>query len=311
MNASASLAATITRAASTQTYCTIRLLVDGQRRQDAFRAYGYFRWLDDVLDAETASSSVAEAERLERRRSLGRQQWLLDECLRGQPPSGVTPEEGMLVDLARHAGPADSGLVSYLRHMMLVMAFDEERRGRLVSRAELDRYTRSLAIAVTEATHHFVGPGTAGPQDPDRYRAASAAHILHMLRDTFDDLRAGYYNVPREFLEAHGIGPDDIHSTAYRRWVADRVDLASEELEAGRSYLGRVADWRTRLAGLAYVARFEWLITAIRRDGYRLRPTYAAGVDLSSALRLGSNVVARALAIGHAADPAPVGRGHP
>ena len=44
-------AASITKAASKQTYYTIRFLVDRDRVDDAYRAYGYFRWVDDVLDA--------------------------------------------------------------------------------------------------------------------------------------------------------------------------------------------------------------------------------------------------------------------
>ncbi len=41
----------ITRFASEQTYFTIRLLVDRDHVEDAYRAYAYFRWLDDRLDA--------------------------------------------------------------------------------------------------------------------------------------------------------------------------------------------------------------------------------------------------------------------
>jgi hypothetical protein len=44
--------AAITKAASTQTYYTILFLADRGRVANAFRAYGYFRWLDDQLDAD-------------------------------------------------------------------------------------------------------------------------------------------------------------------------------------------------------------------------------------------------------------------
>src|SRR5215813_8046697 len=44
------LPALITRAASKQAYYTIRCLVDHERRLAAYRAYGYFRWVDDWLD---------------------------------------------------------------------------------------------------------------------------------------------------------------------------------------------------------------------------------------------------------------------
>jgi hypothetical protein len=43
------LASSITKAASKQTYYTIRYLVDRERVEDAYRTYGYFRWMDDIL----------------------------------------------------------------------------------------------------------------------------------------------------------------------------------------------------------------------------------------------------------------------
>ncbi len=43
-------AESITRSASKQTYYTIGFLVDRERVADAYRAYAYFRWVDDTLD---------------------------------------------------------------------------------------------------------------------------------------------------------------------------------------------------------------------------------------------------------------------
>ena len=57
LNTGRSRAAEITRAASKQTYYTIRLFVDRERVEDAFRAYGYFRWVDDRIDAQEGSQS--------------------------------------------------------------------------------------------------------------------------------------------------------------------------------------------------------------------------------------------------------------
>ncbi len=54
-------ASIITKAASKQTYYTIRFLVDRARLEDAYRAYAYFRWVDDVLDAGSGSGSVLSA----------------------------------------------------------------------------------------------------------------------------------------------------------------------------------------------------------------------------------------------------------
>jgi phytoene/squalene synthetase len=263
-------ASSITKAASKQAYYTIRFLVDRDRVDDAYRAYGYFRWVDDALDGVSGSKH-------ERIAFLKRQASLLDSCYRGEPLLDVNPQETMLVELVQRDHEKNSGLQSYLRNMMLVMDFDARRRGRWVSQAELNEYTRWLAIAVTEAMHYFIGHGAFAPRDETRYLAVSAAHITHMLRDTFDDMQAGYYNIPREVLEASRIGLQDVQS---------RVRLAREYFKAGSSYFSRVQSPRYRLAGYAYTARFVWLLDTIEREGYSLRPDYNERKSVEVGLRM-------------------------
>jgi phytoene/squalene synthetase len=261
------LASTITKTASKQTYYTIRLLVDRDRVEDAYRAYAYFRWVDDVLDADSGT-------KIERRSFLERQKSLLESCYRGEYPRDVDLQENMLVELVEHDQEKNSGLQSYLRNMMRVMDFDMGRRGQLISQNELNEYTRWLATAVMECIHYFIGHDNFSPFEDARYLAVSAAHIVHMLRDTHDDKQVGYFNIPREVLHAYHIGLEDVHSDAYRAWVKSRVELAREYFEAGKDYFARVQNLRCRLACLAYIARFEWLLDTIEREGYHLRPQY-------------------------------------
>ena len=273
------LALSITKAASQQTYYTIRFLVDRELIADAYRAYAYFRWVDDTLDADLSSGP-------DRRDFVQRQQSLLEKCYRAESARDVTVEEQMLVELIQRDTGKNSGLQAYLRNMMAVMAFDAERRGRLVSQAELNGYTRCLASAVTEAMHYFIGHNCSSPRDKTRYLAVTAAHITHMLRDTYDDIQAGYFNIPREVLQANHIAPQDVHSNAYRGWVRSRVELARAYFKAGREYLGRVESRRCRLAGFAYTARFEWLLNTIENEGYCLRPQYGERKSFESGLQM-------------------------
>ncbi|HEU0293073.1 MAG TPA: squalene/phytoene synthase family protein [Anaerolineales bacterium] len=260
-------AASITKAASKQTYYTIRFLVDRERVEDAYRAYGYFRWVDDVLDAESATGP-------ERSAFLERQKSLLELCYQGEMFRDANIQEQMLVELVQHDYEKNSGLQVYLRNMMQVMEFDATRRGGLISQVELNEYTRWLATAVMECIHYFIGHEDFAPHDETRYLAVSAAHITHMLRDTYDDMQTGYYNIPREVVEANRIGPQDVQSDAYRAWVKSRVQLAREYFKAGKGYFARVQNPRCRLACFAYIARFEWLLDTIAREGYLLRPQY-------------------------------------
>jgi phytoene/squalene synthetase len=261
------LAATLTRAASQQTYYTIRFLVDNGLVEDAYRAYAYFRWVDDWLDQGTHP-------RTERLAFVERQQVLMNGCYRGQSLADLTPEECWLADLVQRDADKNSGLQVYLRNMMAVMALDADRRGRLISQTELDEYTRWLAVAVTEALHYFIGHNCASPHGKTRYLAVTGAHITHMLRDAVQDAPAGYFNIPREVVAASGIAPWDVESRAYRDWVKERVRMAHACFRLGRDYLAQVENLRCRIAGYAYIHRFEVTLNCIEREGGLLRAQY-------------------------------------
>ena len=289
------LAESITRSASQQTYYTIRLLADRDRVAEAYRTYAYFRWVDDQLD----EGGMNKSERLQ---FIERQKRLIERCYRGEWPRTASEEESMLVELIRFEREEGSGLGSYIHHMMAVMAFDAERRGRLISADELKEYTHHLATAVTEAMHYFIGHGCKSPQDQTRYLAVSAAHITHMLRDTLDDVEAGYFNIPREVVEARRIDPRDVQSEAYRKWIKDRVGLARACFHAGRRYLARVENLRCRVAGFAYTARFESVLSAIECDDYYLRAAYPECKNWASSLSMSWLAISRAFIPQRAGD---------
>ena len=223
----------------------------------------------------------------------------------------MTIQEKMLVELVRHDSERNSGLQTYLRNMMRVMDFDAGRRGRLISQNELDEYTGWLASAVTEAMHYFIGHADFSPRDETRYLAVSAAHITHMLRDTFEDVQAGYYNIPSEVLQANHIGPQDVQSPAYRAWVKSRVQLARAGFKTGKDYLMRVQNLRCRLAGFAYTARFEWLLDTIENEAYTIRRQYGERKSLGTGLRMSWITLASMLNFGEAGALPQPAASHP
>jgi len=271
------LAASITRQASSQTYYIIRFFIDRDRIQDAFRAYAYFRWVDNIIDGSDGDQEkkLAFAER---------QRALLNDLYLGISRPDISPEEELLQDLVWSDPSRDSGLYTYLDQMMAVMEFDAGRRGELITQDQLDSYADRLATAVTEAMHYFIGHGQDTPQGRNRNLAVTAAHITHMLRDALEDAREGYYNIPREILAAKGIAPSDTEARAYREWVCSRVKLARSYFRAGRYYLSRVSNLRCRLVGYAYTARFEWVLRVIERENFCLRLEYPERKSLPSAL---------------------------
>jgi phytoene/squalene synthetase len=270
-----SLAAAITRAASKQTYYTIRFFVDRPLVNDAYLAYAYFRWMDDMVDVKMDSGSdLGMIEAANRLAFLNRQKDLLEAGYRGEDPQVGCPEESMLLTLAKNDSYQNPGLQSYLRNMMAMIEFDARRCGRVISQVELEEYTRLVATAITDAMHYFIGQDDPTPDPEIRYLAVTAAHITHMLRDTLEDADTGYFNVPAEYLQAHAISTRDVESLAYRQWVCSRAKLAREYFRVGKKCIAQVKNLRCRLAGYAYVARFEWMLRVIERDHYCLRSEY-------------------------------------
>ena len=284
------LPAAMTKAASKQTYYTIRFLMDRNRVQDAYRAYAYFRWVDDRLDTNLCSQD-------EKRDFITRQLTLLETCYQRKPTDPLNTEEQMLVDLVGNDKEIDSGLQSYLRNMMAVMSFDVERRGRVISKAELSGYSLLLSKAVTEYMFYFIGHQDPPPCSATRYQAVYGAHVVHMLRDMVDDIALGYFNIPGEIIEADHILLDDVNSYPFRMWVMERAKLAQKKFESGRKYISQVKNLRCRLAGFAYLARFEWMLRTIERDQYCLRPEYAERKSLRAGLWMAWRVFASILSI--------------
>jgi phytoene/squalene synthetase len=278
----------ITKAASRQAHYTIRLLADRDRQRDAYRAYAYFRWVDDWLDQPT----LAQPQRVT---FVLRQQRLVRCSYHGQRVDGLLPEERLVVELIHSDPDEHNGLHSYISNMMAVMAFDANRRWRQISAVELDHYTLSLATAVTDALHYFIGHENVPCHAHARYFSAIGAHITHMLRDTVEDVGLGYFNIPREYLQAQGIAPCDVESAPYRDWVKSRVTLARRYFDAGVWYLDQAQNLRRRLAGYAYIARFVGLLDTFTQEDYRLRRVYPEFKRIGRGLRMGEYVLINAL----------------
>jgi phytoene/squalene synthetase len=255
------------------------MMVDKGMVDDCYRAYGYFRWADDIVD-------VASQSREERIAFIDRQVGLIDRLYQGERPDDLSPEEEILADLISQDREESSGLQSFIRNFMAIVEFDARRKGRWISQSELTWYADCLGKAVTDCIQHFIGNGHPYPNTENRYLGATAAHITHMLRDMVNDISDGFINIPREYLEAHGIHPGDVDSVPFRAWVRNRVELAWEYFREGKRYLSNLDVLRCKLAGYWYCIRFECVLDAIERDGYILRSAYNERRKVSTWLKM-------------------------
>jgi phytoene/squalene synthetase len=278
-DATTALAKSITWASSKQTYYTARLMVDKDLVNDCYRAYAYFRWADDMIDVSSQSND-------ERITFIKRQRELIDRLYRNERPDDLTPEEEMVADLINHEKGGNTGLRSFIHNFLAILEFDAHRKGRLISQQELTWYSNSLGKSVTDGIQYFIGNGHPYPVAEGHYLAATAAHIAHMLRDMVLDTAEGYINVPREYLETHGISPEDVDSPPFRAWVRERVKLARQYIREGKCYLDALDVLRCKIVGHWYCARFEGVLDSIERDSYVLRAAYNERHKLSTWLKI-------------------------
>ena len=277
--ATATLALSITRMGSKQTYYTGLLMVDRDLVSDFYRAYAYFRWSDDMIDALLLSSG-------ERIDFIKRQRDLIDRLYNHDLPDDLTTEEEILADLIYSDEGENRGLQSFIRNMFAIIEFDTYRKDRLIKENELTWYTNCLAKSVTDGLQYFVGNGYPIPISDSRYSAALGAHITHLLRDMIHDTQEGFINIPREYLEAHNINPNEVSTAPYRDWVRKRVELARRYFLEGKQYLDGLAVLRTKIVGYWYCARFESVLDTIERDRYILRSNYYERRKISTWLKI-------------------------
>jgi phytoene/squalene synthetase len=267
MKTSSALAHSMNWRSSKQSYLTARLLADRDLVDDCLRAYAYFRWADDEIDIRLQSKN-------ERDDFITRQKSIIKRSYQGAIFPDITPEEVMLVDLIGRDRSQNSGLHSFITNFMDVIEFDSKRRGRLISREELDLYTSHLAIAVMDGLQYFIGNGFPYLKNPERSMAVQGAHITHMLRDMIEDIPNGIINIPIEAISEYGITLDNLNDESFQKWVADQTKKARQAFEDGRNYIAAIRVFRCRLAGVWYLARFSCILNAIERDGYQLRLEY-------------------------------------
>ena len=279
MDATASLARSITRASSKQAYYTALLMVDKGLTNDFYRGYAYFRWADDVVDVSSQSRDDGIS-------FIRRQSELIERLYRNSRPDDLTPEEEMVADLICHDEEENSGLQSFIRNFLAILEFDACRKGRLIAQQELTSYSNRVGMSVTDGLQYFIGKGHPYPAADNRYLAATAAHITHMLRDMVPDTADGYINIPREYLKGHSIRPEDVDSPPFRAWVRGRVEQARQYFREGKRYLDQLDVLRCKVVGYWYCARFEGVLDVVERDGYVLRAVYNERRRLSSWLKM-------------------------
>lgn len=234
---------------------------------DAYKAYAYFRWLDDQIDKYITTKS-------KRLNFIKRQKRIIENAYNRLPQSDLRTEERIVVELIDSDNKPVSKLRSFIQNFFSIIEFDSYRKGKYISRKELDWYSRRLGIAVTDCIQHFIGHGANYSSSKYQYLAATGAHIIHMLRDYSEDIPEGFINIPKEYLDKYQVKINEFRHPAFKAWVKERIILAGRNFILGKKYIEQLPVLRCKIAAYLYCSRFEWLIDKIEKDNFILRETY-------------------------------------
>jgi len=284
MNKSAQIAREITHRSSKQTFFTIKLLVDEKLRDDCYRAYDYFRWVDDMVD-------VVYQDNNQKIEFVERQIFIADALYAGNRSFKLTEEETMLADLIKNDAGSAGLLKSYIYNFLVIIKFDAIRHGNWINTKQLEWYASTLGKAVTDGIQYFVCNGYPYRDSKNRYLAATAAHITHMLRDTKEDLKEGYYNYYAPEMEEQYLFKMEIMDGPDKDWIRSRVNLARRYFNDGKIYLDSLDALRCKIVGYLYCMRFERILDIIEEDGFQLRERYPSEAKGAIWIKYGWNVL--------------------
>lgn len=264
----AKLARRITWMGSKQSYLIGQLLVDRTLRNDFFRAYSYFRWIDDMIDEVIHTRS----ERIE---FIDRQSELIRSIYSNKKVKIENEEEEILLDLIKNDRRTHDGLRSFIEKMFSIIEFDTLRKDTLISEEELDLYNKMLGISVVDGLQYFIGNEHSYPKTIDRYEAAIASHRTHILRDMKKDLQNGIFNIPDKIIRKSYPGALGTISDQHVEWVREQVREARTGFNLGKEYIEKMEILRCKIAASWYCYRFEVILDAIEKDGCLLRESYS------------------------------------
>jgi len=264
----AKIARRITWKGSKQSFLIGQFLVDRRLRNDFFRAYAYFRWLDDMIDEVIPSRS----KRIE---FIDRQNELIRSLYSNERVKIENKEEEILLDLIRNDRRTHDGLKSFIEKMISIIEFDTLRKDTEISKEELGLYNKMLGISVVDGLQYFIGNDHSYPTGVDRYEAAIASHRTHLLRDMKKDFQNGFFNIPSEIIQKSDPRDPGSIPDQHIEWIREQVKDARSGFKLGKKYVEKIEILRCRIAAFWYCYRFEIILDAIEKDGYLLRERYS------------------------------------
>jgi len=258
----------ITQKESATLYYLAKLLFNWGTLPIFCLVYAYFRWLDDVLDAPHQSN-------LTMREIISRQTELLANLYQSRDVSLQNQAEEMLQLAIEYDVAHKNYLQNYIMEMFHALEFDAHRRYQSCSHSLLNEYSKNLGQSYTRVLQAFThAPNTQFLATDNVYQAGIAAHQAHILRDFYNDIALGYYNISAEDMAKWGWSVNDLAEVDLHEWVQEIVTTAYSSFLTGLQGFSQVKNKRFRFLGYAMSIQYIFILETIQCDDYQLRRCY-------------------------------------
>jgi hypothetical protein len=240
------------------TYVLVRLFCRRDDRMIAYQLYQYFRQCDDHVD----DPERGQAEKIS---FINTQRRLIDEMYNGDFKS-----DPHLASIIKYDLNHQNSFRDLFHEMFDVFEFDVRRRNKPSDAGSLIKYSLKLSRAYTTLLIMFLNPQYKISEHD--IQLAHGCHLVHMLRDFYEDQKLGYLNIPGEDLD--NLDLDNPHSESFRNWVKQRVVFTGEKLGNGKILLTSTPYIRIQLIALLYCFRYQTILRQLKENGFALKPKY-------------------------------------
>jgi phytoene/squalene synthetase len=218
-----------------------RLFFVSERREILYKAYGYFRWLDDIVDQAAIPRQQADE-------IIQRQSQLIAAWYEGRDSLQGQDTESLMKDVIQCNRPLGCPLRPMARGFLDALSWDVQRRYTIVEQEALDRYSQLLGCSYAHGL--LFGFGLSPVESRYQtivYLGGVASHLSHMIRDYEEDRELGYINISREALRRFQIDLDESQSANVRRWKRSLARKACAMFREARKQRNTLPTARARI----------------------------------------------------------------
>ena len=183
--------------------------------------YAYFRWFDDIVDSLRLGPEESKF-------VLERQKRFLTQLYSQELPEELSTEELFLAHLVKFDKIHGKDIGGDLGALISCLEFDANRRGKIISTRELERYVGDNVISYINIASAILN--LKDSLKKDLIDISRAGFVMDYIFDLREDMNLGYVNIPLEDIERYKIELGDLNSDVLRTWVRDKVENLRETL---------------------------------------------------------------------------------